>query len=281
MPRQNLQYLHNFGGVRNASLMHIAHANGFPPATYSPLAMMFISDHHVVGLAARPLWPGHSPQEFKNWHVLAHDLIEGLETLGMAGVVGVGHSMGGITTLLAAVRRPHLFRALVLLDPVLLPPRWLAFVRWMRRLRLPWHPPLVKGALRRRRIWPSREAAYAYFKGKPLFASWLDAALRAYVESGTRPTAEGQVELIYPPEWEARIFDVVPADEWQFVPRLSPSLPVLFVRGEHSTTFRPDVQARVARLLPHARVAVVPHAGHMFPLERPTETAALIQAFLS
>jgi pimeloyl-ACP methyl ester carboxylesterase len=259
----------------------MAHANGFPPATYLPLATMLAETYHVVGLGARPLWPGSSPREIKTWHVLVDDLLEGLEALQGDGVVGVGHSLGGLTTLLAAVRRPDLFRVVVFLDPVLLPPRWLALVRWVRRLLLPWRSPLAKGALRRRRVWPDRDAAYEYFKGKPLFASWHDAALRAYVEFGTRPTADGQVELVYPPEWEAHLFDTVPTDVWRFVPRLSASLPALFLRGECSTVFRPQVQARVARLLPHARCAVVPQAGHMFPLERPAETAARIRAFLS
>lgn len=277
----NHQHLYDLGGDPDAPLLYIAHANGFPPATYAPLAATLGEAYHVVGLAARPLWPGYSPAEFETWHVLADDLIAQLEAMETDSIIGVGHSLGGVTTLLAAARRPDLFRAAVLLDPVLLPPHWLAFVRWMRRLRLPWRPPLVRGALQRRRVWPSREAAHEYFKGKPLFAAWQDAALRAYVECGTRPTADGQVELVYPPEWEARLFALVPADVWRFVPRLDPGLPALFVRGERSTTFRPEVQARVARLLPNARVAVVPEAGHMFPMERPAETAALIRTFLS
>jgi pimeloyl-ACP methyl ester carboxylesterase len=204
-----------------------------------------------------------------------------LEALETNGVIGVGHSLGGVTTLLAAVRRPDLFQAVVLLDPVLLPPCWLALMRWVRRLRLPWHPPMVERALRRRRVWPNREAAYEYFKEKPLFASWHDAALRAYVESGTRSRADGQVELVYPPEWEAYLFDSVPTDVWRIVSRMNPGLPVLILRGERSTTLRPKTLAHAARLLPHARFALVPEAGHMFPLERPAETAAHIRAFLS
>jgi pimeloyl-ACP methyl ester carboxylesterase len=280
LPNHSLEWLHDLGGSESAPLLHIAHGNGFPPATYAPLAALLTDAYHVVALAARPLWPGSSPQDIETWHTLTGDLIEGLTALEAGRVIGVGHSMGGVTMLLAAVRRPDLFRAVVLLDPVLLPPRWLAVVRWIRRFRLPWHPPLVKVALRRRRVWPCREAAYEYLKGKPLFASWQDAALRAYVASGTRPTADGQVELVYPPQWEAHIFDSVPTDVWRSVPRLSPRLPVLLVRGERSTTFQPQALDRAAQLLPHARVAVIPEASHTFPLERPAEVAALIRMFL-
>lgn len=272
---------HPFGGDPDAPLLHIAHANGFPPAVYAPLASRFTDAYHVAGLITRPLWSARVPEGYDTWHLLADDLIAALEQTAADRVVGVGHSLGGVTTLLAAVKRPDLFRAIALLDPVLLPPRWLWFVRWMRRLPIPWQPPLVRGALRRRRNWSSREEAYAYFREKPFFAGWPDPALRAYVESGTQPTPDGGVTLAYPPEWEAHIFGSVPADMWRFAPRLSSDLPALFVRGEHSDTFRPAVQARLVRQLPGARVAAVPGTGHMFPLQRPAETAALIRSFLS
>ena len=276
-----MQNLYDFGGVPDAPLLHIAHANGFHPATYAPLAAPLARSYHVLGLAARPLWPGQLPQKDKTWRLFADDFIDGLEELGAGGVIGVGHSMGGVTTLLAAIDRPDLFRAIILLDPVLLPPGWLLLQEGIRRLRLPWQPSLVKRALCRHRTWPDRQSAYEYFHKKPFFASWQEAALRAYVEHGTRPTADGQVTLAYPPEWEAHIFGSVPTDIWQFVSRLNSRLPVLFARGERSETFRPDALARAARLLPHARVATIPHAGHMFPLEHSAETAALILSFLT
>jgi pimeloyl-ACP methyl ester carboxylesterase len=280
MPHRGTTF-HHFGGDPSAPLLHIAHANGFPPTAYAPLAAPLIHAYRAVGLITRPLWSARIPRGFHTWHLLADDLIAGLETVAAEPIVGVGHSLGGVTTLLAAVKRPDLFRAVALLDPVLLPPLWLWFTRWMRRLPIPWRPPLVRRALRRRRTWPSSEAAYAYFREKPFFAGWPDPALRAYVKSGTRPATEGGVTLAYSPEWEAHLFESVPADVWRFVPRLSPALPALFVRGERSDTFRPGVQARVARQHPRARMAAVPGAGHMFPLQRPAETAALVHSFLS
>lgn len=280
-PLQNLEHFCELGGDPDAPLLYVAHANGFPPATYAPLAALLARTYHVVGIAARPLLAGHPPDEATTWHALADDLVRDLDALKADGVVGVGHSLGGVMTLLAAVQRPDLFRAIVLLDPVLLPPLWLALLRWMRWLRLSWRPPLSKTALRRRRVWPSSQAAYEYFKSKPFFADWQESMLRAYVAAGTRPTDKGQVELVYPPQWEAHLFATVPTDVWRFVPRLSHNLPALFVRGERSEAFHPAVQTYAARRLPHARFVVVPDAGHMFPMERPAETAALIGDFVS
>jgi pimeloyl-ACP methyl ester carboxylesterase len=272
-----LDLLHDFGG--EGPTVHLAHANGFPPGTYGPLAATLTGDYHVVGLPARPLWPGSRPESAPSWHPLADDLIQGLYELGSKNLIGVGHSLGGVCTMLAAIRQPELFHAVVLIDPVILPPAWLRVLQVMRRLGLRQRQPLVQGALRRRRTWSSRQTCYDHYRGKPFFANWPDASLRAYVEAGTRPRRDGQVELVYPPEWEAHIFATTPADVWRYVPQLR--TPALIVWGQHSDTFRPQSQRRMARLLPQARFHVIPGAGHLLPMERPAETGAVIHEFLA
>jgi pimeloyl-ACP methyl ester carboxylesterase len=210
--------------------------------------------------------------------VLADDLIQGLDALGLRGTVGVGHSMGGVYTMLAATRRPDLFRAVVLIDPVILPPNALRLLSLMRRVGLSRRQTLVQGALRRRRTWTSRQACYDRFRTKPLFANWPDQSLWAYVKAGTRPTRDGQVELVYPPEWEAHIFATAPTDVWDYVPQLE--TPALVIRGENTNTFRAESQERMERLLPQARYHVIPDTGHLVPMERPDETAKVVRGFL-
>ncbi len=275
MPEPVLSF-HDFGG--DGPILHIAHANGFPPGTYRPLAATLTDRYHVIGVPARPLWPGSSPEEIADWRPLGHDLVRQLDGLGLRGIIGVGHSMGGVMTLWAAVDRPDLFRAVVLIDPVILPPQWLLLARLLRWFGVEPRPSLVRGALHRRRTWPGREECFAYFRTKPFFARWPDESLWAYVEAGTRPRPDGGVELVYPPEWEARIFSTIPTDIWRDVPRLR--LPTLIIRGEHSGTFFPPALRRMERVLPHARSVVIPDAGHMVPLERPAEVGAAIREFL-
>jgi len=273
----------DFGGA--GSILHLAHANGFPPGTYRPLAETLAESYHVIALPSRPLWPGSRPESAPHWRVMADDLVRGLDDLGLKGIVGVGHSMGGDLTLWAAISRPDLFRAVVLVDPVILPPMWLRAAQLFHWLGLDRKLPLVAGALRRRRVWPSRQVCYEQYRRLPFFASWPDASLRAYVEAGTLERSDGQVELAYPPEWEAHIFATVPADIWRAVSRLRPRSnrqppPTLVVRGERSDTFRAESQARMKRLLPQARYLVIPDAGHLLPMERPAEVGAAILDFL-
>ena len=268
----------DFGG--DGPLLHLAHANAYPPGTYRPLAMILAKRYHVLALPARPLWPGSRPQEIASWHPLADDLIAGLDRLGAGPIVGIGHSMGGVCTLWAAVARPDLFRAVVLIDPVILPPLYLAFIRLLSPLGVMVRPAMIRRTLRRRRIWPSREACFVHYRAKPVFAAWSDDSLWAYVEAGTRMRPDdGTVELVYPPEWEAHIYATVPTDVWQAIPRLR--LPVLIIRGARSETFLPASLQRITRLLPHTRTLVVPDAGHLVPMERPEVVGEAVLSFLS
>jgi pimeloyl-ACP methyl ester carboxylesterase len=100
--------------------LHFAHGNGFPPATYRKLIEVLRSGCHVASMEARPLWPDSDPRSLTHWSQLARDLIQELDRRGMRGSVGVGHSLGAVTTLLAAAEDPRLFKAVVAIDPVIL-----------------------------------------------------------------------------------------------------------------------------------------------------------------
>ena len=69
----------------------------------------------------------------------------------------VGHSMGGIAALRAALRQPERFSALILLDPVLFPPRFIASWNMVRRWAWDTPAPADPGALKRRRTFDDLE----------------------------------------------------------------------------------------------------------------------------
>ncbi len=75
--------VYEFGG--DGPVLHIAHANGFPPGTYRPLAATLTDRYRVIGLPARPLWPGSRPEEINGWGPLAHELHAGAGRGGPGG----------------------------------------------------------------------------------------------------------------------------------------------------------------------------------------------------
>jgi pimeloyl-ACP methyl ester carboxylesterase len=269
-----LSYLDSEG---NKPPLHFYHANGFPVSMYLPWLTELARDFRVLGLSLRGQ-DGLS-EGIPSWHTVASDLAGFLETRGLGPVVGVGHSIGAVTTLLCAGRRPDLFSRIVLLDPPLFPRRWVLLFRWAALLGLKRRFPPAARARRRRNGWRDKEEALEYFRTKEMFRGWREEYLRAYVTYGLRPdTARGTV-LVCPPEAEARGFENYPMDVWSWPRRIL--VPTLLVRGAESTVLTAETCADFRRLCPHARTAVVEGAGHFIPMQRPEEAIRLIRDFCS
>ena len=258
--------------------LHFAHANGFPPASYRSLLERLAGDFQVATYADRPLWSDDPPESLTDWTPLADDLGQALERRGLEEVVGVGHSLGGVLTALVAAARPGLFSVLILIDPVVFtfPRTW--FWGGMKRLGQGWRLPLVRGARRRRDRWPERAAVAEAYRGKSTFSGWTDAAFDDYLEAGFEEIEDG-VGLRYPKAWEARIFEVSPADVWPALRRID--IPVLFLRGENSETFLTGAAARATREMSNVRVQEIPGTSHFLPFEDPDCVAAAIRDFVA
>ncbi len=275
------QPLLELGGT--GTLLHILPANGFPPETYVPMLRPFLSDYRAVSLVPRALWPDEQPPtEPRRWEKLADDLLAGLHQYDLPPIIAIGHSFGGVASILAAVREPERFRALCLLDVTIFPLHGMAIWAQMQVDGSISEIPLVKGASRRRRAFESADEAYTYFKGKSLFKDWPDETVRLYAEFGTRPTAGGQNrELAWSPEWEVYYFSNVYTDTWDVLPQLRGKLPILTIRGGNSDTLLPEAVEKMREILPEMSYAEIPGHGHMFPQSAPQETAAIIQKWLA
>lgn len=265
-----------FGG--DGPVLHFAHANGFPPDAYRPWLTALARRYRVVAAPHRPLWSREDPwQTFHDWHTIGRDLIAALDAHDLRGVIGVGHSLGGVATLYAAVQRPDLFSRLALIDPVFLDPALLALAQ--QPGLDPTALPLVAGALRRRAVWASREEAWTAFRPKPVFAGLSDEALWAYVTAVLQPRPDGSFALAYPREWEARIYSLPPADVWELLGRVT--LPTLAVRGAQSDTLSAACWQLWQRTQPAATFVELPGLGHLLPLEDPTAVAAVLGDWLA
>jgi len=266
---------HDWGGA--GPTLHFAHANGFPPGTYRKLAEALAGNHHVVSMAARPLWSPDPAVALRDWSEFADDLKAELARRGLRGILGVGHSLGGVASLLAAADDPGLFRAVVAVDPLVLTGRISTFWGLMKGVGLGGRLRIVRGARSRRDHWPDRETVLSSYRRKKIFKSWDPEVLDDYVHSGTVVLPDRTRGLRYPKEWEARIFEIAPHNLWPRFRRLQ--VPTLFIQGENSDTFRDAAVRRVARELPMAEVAVVRDSTHFVPMERPQELGDMILEF--
>ena len=148
----------------------------------------------------------------------------------------------------------------------------------MRLLKMEGRRKMVVGALNRGRHWDSAEAAYVYFRGKRLFTRFSDAAVRTYSDSMVAPDPAGGVSIVFPPEWEARLYETVPTDVWQLPKQIK--VPILVIRGGLSDTFLAESAAKFSRLNPRAKMITFDDAGHLIAQERPEQVGQAIVEFL-
>lgn len=271
----------DFGG--DGPTLCFLHANGYPPECYQPLFQALKPHYRVLSMHQRPLWPNSRPEDLHDWYPLSADFLQFLDERKLESVTVIGHSMGGIAALRAALWQPKRFQNLVLLDPVLFPPGWMVLWNLVRALGLGYKlHPLIPAAQKRRRAFDDLERPFAAYRRRPTFRYLSDDALRAYISGITRPDTRGGYALFYSPEWETRIYYTSvwrDFDLWRGLPRLEPR--TLILRGAETDTFLALTAFLARRLHPRIQIQTLPRTTHLLPLEAPESVSHHILRFLA
>ena len=247
-----------------------SHANGFPAGTYRLIFDAWRAAGYTVHAIEKY---GHDPRfpVTSNWPHLRAQLIEFIEREVGGPAYLVGHSLGGYLSLMAASRRPDLAAGLVMLDsPVL--SGWKARAVQVAKaagIGERFSPGHV--SKRRRQQWDSADAAFEHFAAKPAFARWAPGMLRDYIASGTE-THGAQRRLSFHRDVETAIYNTLPHHLARVLRAHPLRCDMAFVRGTDSQEIR-QVGMRATERLAQGRVSRI-EGSHLFPLERPAETAA-------
>lgn len=230
----------------------------------------------------RPLWSNSDPKEIEDWIPFSEDLLRLLDEQKLGPVIGMGHSIGAIVALRAALREPGRFRALVLMDPVLFPRYFILEWNAARMLGLGYRfHPLINGAVKRRREFDDLDKVFEGYRRREIFRYFSDENLRVFIAGMTKPKAGGGYELAYSPEWEARIYYTGiwhDWDLWNGLKRLE--IPTLIIRGAETDTFWASTARSVQNLNRRIKMVTLEKSTHLLPLERPQEVFEITQAFL-
>lgn len=246
--------------------LHFAHGNGFPSLCYRQFLQALETRFDCAFIDK----VGHDPDYpvDDNWSSLVDELIASVRASFSEPVVGLGHSLGGVLTLLAALREPSLFHTVIMIDSPLLN-RFRS-----RAVLLAKHLGLIDkltpaGRTRwRKHRWESREELLAYLRSRPLFQTFTEACLQDYVEYGVI-WVDGACELAFDRDIEYRIFRTIP----HHLPSLEQRLPIptSLVYGDNSTV----VDKRSVRYMKD-KYGVESYklpGTHMLPMEIPQRLA--------
>ncbi|MCG1018874.1 MULTISPECIES: alpha/beta fold hydrolase [Burkholderiaceae] len=258
------------------SVIHFSHANGFPASTYRTIFAELADDYDVRFIERY----GHDPRYpvTHDWPHLVDQLLDDVAARLEQPVWLVGHSLGGYLSVMAALKKPHWVKGVVMLDSLLIAgwrSRLLGVTQWAgldERLS-----PAVL-TRKRRTHWPSRDEAWRHFKRKQAFARWDKRMFADYIDHGIPPLGLGGTRaLAFDRDIEYRIYRTLPCTLGAHLAHGAP-VPVGFVAGTHSREVR-----QVG--LDATRRIVGPHfdwidGSHLFPMERPFDTARAIRRLL-
>ena len=132
--------------------------------------------------------------------------------------------------------------------------------------------------------WPDAQSAFDHFARKKAFAAWEPQVLRDYIEHGTldATTPQGPRRVLaFDRDVETAIYNTLPRNLDRLLRRHPLQCPVGFLGGHDSQEMKQVGMAMTHKLVgPHpGRLRMLP-GSHLFPMERPHETAAAIDACL-
>jgi non-heme chloroperoxidase len=226
--------------------------------------------YRVISYSRRYNFPNQNPQTATDHSakIEAADLRAFIRALRLKRVNLVGTSIGAATALTLAIDNPGMVRRLIIAEP-----------------------PILAMAKR----FPEGDALYQDFMNriqKPASAAFAagddEGAMRFYVDAFATPgrfdalPAEARLVVMQ----NSGFFKMMArsSDPYPDIPRASLRrlrMPVLVITGERTNSLNRRINEELSRLIPRARSATIPAAGHGSPRENPQAFTEVVMDFLT
>ena len=262
---------HHFGG--KGKMIHFAHANGYPPEGYQEFIQPLSKEYEIIASKYRPLWENQSPKTVKSWHTFADDLIRFMDEKGLQNVIGMGHSMGGTISSIAAMKRPDLFEQLILIDPVIFPKKYNLWTKFLPNSLLKRIIPIAKASTKRRDQWNNKQEVFDSWRTKRVFKRFTDSVLNDFVNAAIVPNPQGGVTLAYPKAWETQVYLTAP---YIFSDLVKMKKPMTVIKAEYTDVISDGLWKEWQQKQPATTFIEYKDAGHLIPMEYPVPLAETI-----
>lgn len=276
-------------------LVIFSHGNSFPGGTYSQLTKGLETRGYNVKAIDRF---GHDPRYpvTNNWPHLVDELAAFAATeMAKAQQPAwlVGHSMGGILSLMCAAKHRelagHNIAGVLMMDSPVLTGWRSKLVAFGKLTRLIGSVSPGRVSRQRRNTWPSQAAAMAQWSTRPIFSTWAPASLADYVAFGTQCVdtladgsendsdrdSENSCTLRFDRQVETQIYNTLPHNVDSLLARHPIACPVSCMVGSRSVEMRRVGATFIQRLVGSTQAPrwQVVDGSHLFPLESPAIAA--------
>ena len=229
------------------------------------------------------------PGSMKSWRRYRDDVIAFLDRESPTRpVILGGHSMGGCVALMVAGARPEKVAGLVLVDPVILSPRYYLLSHLLPRLFSGGHI-MARRARKRRDTFGSTAEIKAQYKGRATFKSWRDRfmddySLDAFQRVDDNPTeSDDQTwQLLCSPKWEAATFSAQRNRPWGALSTVRRKrIPITVLRPQFNSVLTDKVATRMLKKCPHLVMKERVNTSHFLPMEAPYDIRDQLSEFIS
>ena len=259
-------------------ILHFSHANGFPASTYRTIFAELADDYEIRAIERI----GHDPRftVTRDWPHLVDELLDDIDRsrTSDAKVWLAGHSLGGYLSLMAALKRPHWVKGVVMLDAPVLSGWRSSVLRVSQWAGLDARLSPAAATKNRRTHWPTREDAWRHFHSKSAFARWDERMLSDYIDFGMPADEHGRRTLAFDRDVEYRIYKTIPLTLGARLVH-GATVPVGVIAGTGSREVR-QVGLEMTRRIVGKHFEWM-EGSHLFPMEHPIETARALQRVLN
>ena len=265
--------------IKNPTASQTAHfygGNGFALGVYEPLLSDLAQHLNITALTMRGEWYDKPTADKMTREEDADVLIEFLQKTQDKPIIGIGHSQGATATTMAAAKRPDLFSALYLLEPVTLTNQqgklYSLVPRMVKMTREPFKSTQVKQA-----NWRSVDGYYQFLRRHKAYKRITDEHLLTYATNSLEAGQSAELTLRFSPKQELANYFGTPLIMKPLQQLIADNkVPVQLIIGKPSMFISQQVRQMWDKFVPSEQMTVLNDYGHLLPLEAPELCAKLI-----
>lgn len=259
---------------RQVPTVLMMHATGLCAHSWLPIAKGLATQYRVIALDQRGHGDTGPTDDGYSFELVGQDLAAVIEALDLNNLCVVGHSSGGLATLIAAsllpgrINRACLVETRVGESPANAPAGELQ--ERARRTRM------------KRSMWESRDAMHIAYRQRAAFKDWSEEAFSAFISGGTTLLPDGRAELKCSPDVEALFYEQRDALQVsQYFEGLVGRFLLLLGAYPEAQTLRDVGVRRFLEKVPGARAKPMGMGSHFLPMEHPEQVLDEIREFFS